>query len=273
MTHSQNTAKPEIAWIAFKDLKVDRDHDVQRTQNNPRKVARMAANFDMRLVGVLTVSERQDGYYVTDGSHRTEAALASGHGDMLVPCIMHRDLTYTDESRLFLGLNDSTKVGRVDTFRARARAEQTAAKAIVEIVEKHGWTIGNFNARGSLRAVAALERLYSYGSDEETSEWLVDATMSVITEAWELDTASANAHILGGVGLMLHRYSEIDVEVDLDRLATKLSQHRPVEVIAKGRLIQGAQGGSMAAGVAKAITGFYNTKLTSSRLPEWNWTR
>ena len=100
-----------------------------------------------------------------------------------------------------------------------------------------------------------------------------DTTLTVVTAAWQRDADSSNAHIFGGVGLLVHRYRGEGVEVDLGRLAVKMSQQRPVDVVSKGKLIRGGQGGTMAAGVAKHLVGLYNAKLTTNRLPEWNWTR
>jgi hypothetical protein len=139
---------PEIRWVKCKSLLVD--HAYQRMAEEPASrnlIRSIAENWDWRLCGPLTVSDRsppEPGLYVIDGQHRLAAARIRGDIDE-VPCIISRFAGIEDEARLFVSLNSARRqVGDVEKFHARVASKDHYALAAKRVIEDSGLSVARY---------------------------------------------------------------------------------------------------------------------------------
>jgi hypothetical protein len=208
----------------------------------------------------LEISRRDDGVdYCMDGGHRLAAAPMLGM--QVVPAMVHRGLTETDEAILFWHFQrDRRPLSVWDAFQARVVGRDPTALAILEIVSSHDLRIG----RGSnydITAVATLERIY------RLSPALLDQTVRVILEAWPLAPGRFSNHLLGGVAIILRRFSTVPKFSD-DRLAGILSKHSPVSIITAAKGEKGSVSGNerLDFSTARVIRNLYS-RSSKHRLP------
>lgn len=250
------------------------DPKVQRHEGvDQRRVNKMAATFDPNALGTLIVSERKDGSLVClDGAHRRAAGQQAGYTEP-VDCTVFAGLTVPDEAALFLLYNSKKDPSAVSRFKARVVAGDDVACDINDIIDRHGWKIGLASDIGQIAAVERLESVYRNGAKtvaEGAHPELVDRTLEILTEAWEYDHQSVDGTMLAAVGQILGRF---DTAVDSKILIGKLQKTRPGVLIGRARALRDAQGGTVAAALAKVITSEYNNRRRSNPLPEWTWVR
>lgn len=141
-------SRPSIEWVTTRDLSVDESYQ-RRTDNHASQklIKSIAANFDWRLFGVLTVSRRPDDTLkVIDGQHRWSAAMMRGDIDQL-PCCLSRYDTAEDEAYMFIKANRSRKaMHRLDDFYAAIAAGDDDAQQILEVVTEAGLKVARTGA-------------------------------------------------------------------------------------------------------------------------------
>lgn len=153
--HSPNSARkppsgelPQIRWEKCSALLID--HAYQRMAEEPaskRLIRHIAENWDWRLCGTITVSERtgdEPGLYVIDGQHRLLAAMQRRDiSDM--PCIITKFDGIEDEARLFVALNSARRqVGEVEKFHARVASKDHTALAAKRVIEDCGMKVARY---------------------------------------------------------------------------------------------------------------------------------
>jgi ParB-like nuclease domain len=136
-------SRPSIEWVATADLSVDETYQ-RRTDNqaSQRLIGSIAARFDWRLFGVVTVSRRPDGTLkVIDGQHRWSAARLRGDIDQ-VPCCLSRFATTEEEAKFFVQANRSRKpMNRLDDFHAALAAGDDEALQVQQLVIDAGLSV------------------------------------------------------------------------------------------------------------------------------------
>jgi hypothetical protein len=214
-------------------------------------VETVTREYDPALVGTLIVSERPKGKMaVIDGQTRMEGMRANG--EIEAPCLVYPNLTRAQEAQLFSDLQTKRRgMATYLRFRAALVAEAPEALAIAAIVREAGFELDVEETTHTIKAIAALERVY------RRDPALLATVMAVIGAAWpDPDTeARTSADIIGGLATFLARERKVDVERLRDRLAStepRTIRHRA------GALQEGAGGGGGRAGyMADAILGIY----------------
>lgn len=232
------------------------------------KAQRMYLNYDKNALGILTVSQRDDGTRVIiDGQHRWEATRRVTSGKGKVPCHIFKDLTLEQEAELFLRLNTTTKPRIIDKFRVRVTAGDKSAVAISELARSFGWEIHPTAADGTIQAVAAVERVYKLSEELEAEPNLVHAVFAV-TRGWGHNRYAVNGPIFEGIGKVLAEYGS---KVDLDRLQKRLAEFTggPEVLLDQARQHASVYRMKVANAVAELVTAAYNKGLQSSALPRW----
>lgn len=232
---------------------------------------KLTGNFNPNSLGTLTVSARDDGTIVIlDGQHRHAAALAAGHKEPM-PCIVHSGLSRDQEAAMFIQLNDSRRVDTLDRFRIRVVAGDPAAVELDSILRVYGWKIAPGKANANFAAVGALEAVYNgSGVRKGPRPDMVRAVLATINNAWGLTYEGTNRTIVAGLGVFYARHG---VRVEQDKVAHELTKVTPNQLIAKAAQMRDLQGGSIAAALAKVVTGLYNKHRRQNRLADWIWTR
>lgn len=225
--------KSEVREIPANNLTVD--PRVQR-QLDPRRVAKLAADWDDLMVGVITVSHRkpfpgQTGYpdlpesfVVLDGQTRLAAFRAVCGDSTALPMTaqVYEGLTLAEEAAMFLKHNNRKAVLTRDKFRLAVTAGETWAVEINEILLSFGWASRGIDAGRPMHqfdSVSAAEKIYQAGGPDALRK-----TFQTITNAW----GSKNRHAvcsqtLYGIGMLHARHPELDSK-KIHGLVTKLSK-------------------------------------------------
>ncbi len=208
--------------VAVDDLFVDPSYQRAADMCRARKVA---GTWDHKLVGVIEVSDRGAGqhprYAVVDGQHRWRAALLTE-----VPVLVakvHEGLSISDEAALFDRLNrQRVRTGTWDHWRARRSAGDETVVAIERVVNASGLRVENAPREGCVRCTATLEKLAALGGPE-----LVEATLKVILDVWDIRIDAYDAPIVHGIGLILHHLGS---QIDMEKLTDTLIEQMPASL-------------------------------------------
>lgn len=255
-------------WLPLASLTYD--ERVQRPANAGR-VARIADELDPDALGVIQVSEREDGTLVViDGWHRVQALRKIGWQDQRVECKVRKGLTVQEEARLFTELNNTVKPRYIDNFFVRVEAGDPDAVAISQLIRSAGLAIGRQSRDGHITAVQSLERVYK-GDGRVTKRANPEAVrdlLKIVSSAWGSSSTALNGSILEGVGRVLLRYNG---KTDINDLAKKLG---PIHGGAAGllgdaRAMRDIRGGSLASAVAGVVVSTYNKGRRSGKLADW----
>ena len=113
-----NTSAYQEMMINSKLLEVPRG-SYQR-ELNVKRVRKIAARFDPRLVNPPKVSYRNGHYYVFDGQHTIAVLkLLNGGKDLMIRCIVYTGMTESEEALLFAQqAGESAKLTPGDKMRA-----------------------------------------------------------------------------------------------------------------------------------------------------------
>lgn len=104
-----------MKFASVPTMLMELDMSYQRLVSNT--AAKIASEFDVTRVQVLTVSYRDGKFYVIDGQHRLTAARVVGVTEL--PCIIHTGLTRADEALMFARQNVNVKkLYPFDTYKA-----------------------------------------------------------------------------------------------------------------------------------------------------------
>lgn len=258
----------QMKWLPLDQLHVD--PTIQRPLDEAR-AQRLSDSLDLSLLGVIEVSDRDNGrYHVLDGQHRVAALRLAGFSTELVECKVHNGLAKADEASRFVGLNTFANPRAFDRFRVRVKAGDPVAVGIDQILMEFGWRLMQGDSPGCFTAVVAAERVYTgHGtSEKERGPENLRAALGVITEAWGRKPINANGYVVGGLGLFFARYGS---EVDRPALVKRLAQYPggADNYIGKARGIRDFRGGTLPRCVAELTTELYNKRRSSGQLESW----
>jgi hypothetical protein len=243
----------------------------------------MVDGFDPEFLGMLVVSARPEGRYaILDGRNRAEVCRRVGWADAIF-CEVHTGLTRAEEAKLYDFYNRKTAPSALSKFHARAIWGDPPAVEIDRIVRAHGWRIEPGKDHGHFRAVSAVEGVYRGAGVLTPGEYpdLVDAVVTVVTDAWGHDAGAPHENIVRGLGTLLARRGVkggeglLDGVVDVKRLSMTLSGVDPSDLVRDARSLARLQSSSNPSAMAAKVTALYNkrSRKASTRLPDWTWTR
>jgi len=241
------------------------DPNVQRALQKGR-VATMAENFNPDALGVLTASRRTNGLsYLVDGQHRYRAAeLAKFDGSF--DAKVYYGLTIPEEAALFRLLNTAQKPSAIDHFVIACVEQDPDALMLARYMNENGWSVGAYSAHAKITAIGSLQRVY--GRSPQSAA----ATLAVVTKAWGHQPAAVHGPLLEGLGRFLARYeNHPTLQVNLNDLGARLSSYPggPASLVGNARGQKVTHTGSLASAVARIMTGIYNERRRSTKLPEW----
>lgn len=252
----------ELEWLPAESLHIDHDH-YQRPLRDTH-VKRIAGRFDPGAFGVLEVSEREDkSRWVLDGQHRVAAVIARGWGARLVPCLVHRGLTLSDEAIIFYKPQATRRsLKPTERFRARLTAGDEQAIQIRDIARRHGYELALIGASVNpdrLNAVGSLEHIQDrYGTES------VDAVLAIARDAFGSHTQPQGI-VLRAIAIFDHRASDL---YDRPRLVKILREGSGHNIESDGVAAARLMGMKTDEATAMTIHRLYNHGL-KRRLPEW----
>lgn len=256
--------KPTTRKLRAEDLIVD--PMVQR-EVDPKRVRQMAADLNLSAIGVLCVSERENGdLVVLDGGHRRGALIEADKGKELVTCEVYKGLDLATEAMIFRYRNNTQKVGYIDRYRVRLVEGEENAVAVELVANKHGWAVvGGTNEGGMpvLHSVQKLEEWYKRNPD------VANETLKIATGAWGHDPDAVDYRILGGLAAFLYRYWD---EVDSSDLENRLANYKggPNALMRQAAGLREIRKVPAASAIAELITDVYNKgRKYGSRISGW----
>lgn len=253
----QEPGEPFIAALPITALFVD--HSYQR-ELDPLRVERMAAAFDIALVGIVEVSQRPDGRHaILDGQHRwaTVRDVAFGNDDTeAVPhvvCRVHRGLTVTAEAKLYHQLNTTRKqLTGWDRWLARRTSGEQLVLDIEACAQRQGLVISMTEGPNVIRATKACENVVDLGGIQ-----LLENVLSLLRTAYPDDQAGLDAAIIQGLGHVLYAYTH--EELDAGRLVQSLATILPRQLTARSDAVREIHKGTRDRLTAHVIVERYNT--------------
>lgn len=228
------------------------DDSYQRPLTNLWK--RIVRNFNPALVGTLCVSQRSKARFaIMDGQTRWKGMGEKGLKN--APCLVYHDLSPQSEAILF-GLFQTERRGVTSSslFKSKVRGGDPVAVAIDEVITNLGWVIPeqNSSAPNALQSPAALRFVYhgcatGAKAQDTHNPQLLAQVLETIEAAWPKRPAIAkNAQMIRGLGFFLNRQHHSsrprDREVDLERLALRLSRIQPSELFDRARKLREGEG-------------------------------
>lgn len=249
------TSGPYVAALPvgrlFADSAYQRELDLLR-------VERMSAAFDIALVGIIEVSERDDGRFaILDGQHRwatvRDVSFNSSDENPHVVCRIHRDLTVTEEAALYHQLNTTRKqLTGWDRWLARRTAQEPLVLDIEACAQRVGLTIAMTEGQNVLRATKACENVVELGGIQ-----LLENALTLIRTAYPDDQSGLDAAIIQGLAHVLHAYTR--EELDLERLVQSLATILPRQLTARADAVRELHKGTRDRLAAHVIVERYNT--------------
>lgn len=254
---------PDLRPLAVSSLLVD--PNVQRTVDTQR-VERIAAALSPDALGTITVSHRNNGsYHVIDGQHRVAAVRLADGDDAKVLCRVFDGLTLAEEAEMFRLLNNTAKPQALDLFRVRIIAGDPDALAIVDILHRYGWAVGQAQA-GHIAAASAVERLYHRDAEA------LEKSVAAIARAWGHDIPANDGRLVEGIGLVFARYgAAIEVADLVPRLASFAGG--PGALLGKAKGLREMIGCQQPAAVAEIVVETYNRARRTRALQPWRASR
>jgi hypothetical protein len=236
----------------------------------PSDVDRIVRDFNPALVGVPDVNRRADGTISgVDGNHRIAAHVEKFGPEYEIPMMVHQGLTVDEEVALFLDRSSRTrKVSAYERFMVRYRSGAATEKAIMAIVQEHGFDVGNSGGTrtNQINATSVLESIFGamdrerYGRMPGASPELLDRTLRIAAAIWPDHSGRLGQFLAGLAVLLANRGAEIK-----DReLIRKVQAYGTVYVII-GRS-KGYSSHGSAIEVANVLLEIYNYKRTTHRV-------
>lgn len=244
------------------------DYSYQRDLDRTR-ARRMAREWDLRLVGVVEVSDRgpncRDGRYaLINGQHRWAAA-GLRDPNMVLVANVHTGLSVTREALLFNEIDSTTRrLTTWDRWRSRRAAGELVVLDIEATVSDSGLTIAEASQDGNIRCTATLERVHRLGGT-----LLLGNTLRFITNVWGPRLDAVDAPLVLGLAYILHSY---DDTLDHRRLGDVLIDYAPRQIKARAQALRETEQGQAGKLAALVMIAAYNhsrgPKLDRARLEE-----
>lgn len=239
------SARWELKELDVSKLVIDPAYQRELNEIRAQKIAR---NFDIRLVGALSVSFRDGHFYVLRGQHRMQGARRAGV--QTLPCIVYYDLTQADEKSIWLKEADTTaKISPAERHHSDLLDDPTA-QGVESVLRKHGFP--GFS-RGGVRPVSTAYWCYRHNT--------LDRVLSAIRKSWR--TPDGEAFLVGALtGRSLRALGEFlarHPDASDARLQTVMGRHNPSEFKYRHQEGQGAW---------EIVRDWYNAGLSVGRLGE-----
>lgn len=226
-TGSINGEKSEI--ISLPIYKLNTTYTSQRALRNKALAESIANNFDTNLFNPIVVSYRDGKWFVIDGQHRLYGAKKRFGDDYLMECKVIRGLAQSEESALFVKLNDSSKpLQYADKAKGLFYANDETIVSLTNICKKNGVELGIDDDKravsdGRITAIKALVVTYNKIGKEQT-----DRLVRLLNDTWDGAYSAFRQEMIKAVGYILSLYSR---ELDDSKFIKKLTKINPSDLI------------------------------------------
>lgn len=186
---------------------------------NMARCCTIAENFNPHRMRPIDVSFRDGKFWVFDGQHRRAAYIMMNK--RTIPAILHTNLTYEDEAKLFAHQQDN--VGSVTfnhKWHALSEANDSKVMEIEKICKDWGFVVLAKNNKGNnIKCVKTLTDLYDEFGPEK-----IGTILMCIATAWNYMDHSVDVAIIGGIARLIRAFPE---QFDYNRLEKVLETTTP----------------------------------------------
>lgn len=206
--------RPRVTLEFIRVADMTPNHAYQR-ERKPTEVQRLIREWVDHRVGALIVNRRSTGeVLIDDGGHRWDAARQRFGDDYELPCVVNDDLSGSDESDVFLGVNrDRANVGKWDEYRVGLEGGHQPYVRIEAVLRARGLgaaSTARANRIGGIQSLLRVEAAFGLDVLGQTLDVLAEAFTHEAT-TWDADMIQAVARLLG-----------LNDGVDIDRLCRSL---------------------------------------------------
>jgi hypothetical protein len=196
--YGNDPPKPDLRKIRVDEIRFD--HTYQR-KFKPGHARKIAAKFDIRKLGIPVVAEREGVPFGVDCQHRIHAisllnAVRPGFLTS-VWCEVTPESGRREESDLFTGRNDSSKVSPTDIFKAKHTAGDPTCVKVANILNGRGLSVKGMKGRGTLPVTCIVPVCWAHerGVLEDAID-AVKSTWGLIEQAFHVTVFHPVAAIL-----------------------------------------------------------------------------
>lgn len=249
----QEHPEPYVAALGIAELFAD--HTYQRELDEAR-VTKMAAAFNIALVGIIEVSARPDGRYaILDGQHRWATVRDVSFADASerhLACRVHVGLSHAEEAALYHQLNTTRRqLTGWDRWLARRGAGDPVVADIESCLAGHGLIVSMRGGGNVFRSTRAAEHVVGLGGIPLLAE-----VIAVIRAAYPDDQSGLDGSIVHGLGHVLDNYTR--EELDLERLIAALAGIVPRQLTARASATRELHQGTLDRLVGHVVVERYN---------------
>jgi hypothetical protein len=246
--------RPALYVAALRAAVLFADSSYQRVLDDLR-VQRMVDDFDPTLLGVLEVSDRENGTFaILDGQHRWAVVQDAhpDHAEAHLVCQVHRGLTVEDEARVFYEIDVRRKtLSGWDRWKARRGAGDPTVLSIERVVRDADLSVEPSSRDGNVAATVALEKVWRIGGDA-----LLSSTLTVLRFGFGAVRDAFDGQLIQAAAIVLTTY-DAD-ELDVQRLIEQLQTIPPRMVKARAQALKEAHRAELARLCAAVMIERYN---------------
>ena len=247
-----------LRWVPINLMRVS---SLAQRNINESRVEHLRVNFNPEDLGTLTVSLRDNFYWVIDGQHRMEVLRQVGWGDQSIQCWVYEGLTEEEEADKFLTLNDSLLVPALPKFKVGVTAGRADEVAVDEIVRSLDLVVSRDKIPGAVMAVGTLLRIYRRAGGGPLRR-----TLLIIREAY--GDEGFEAPVIDGLGLLVDRYNG-QLDDDAATQALRNAHGGVAGLLNRAEHLRRSTGNAKGHCVAAAAVDILNRSAKGKRLPSW----
>jgi hypothetical protein len=233
---------------------------------NSKRVAKLDEEFDLKALGIILLSMRNDGTYaIIDGQHRVE--VAKRHGMSALDGYVYIDLTVEEEARLYRQFGDYLKQSARDRWFAGLTEKQPEVIAINGILATLGLRVVNDPKKPyGIAAVESLLRIYR----QQGSKILFDTLETLIDAFGRNDRLGFNGSALVGMAMFLERFGSSPT-YRRSKFIARLNRLGSVGLEQRAKSVLSLERTSTSAAYGKALLAIHDsmTNIETNKLGAW----
>jgi hypothetical protein len=191
-------------------------------------------------------------FLVIDGQHRLYGArLHYGNTDQMLPVWVYPDLPLEEQAEVFLGFNDTKAMKSYSKWNVRRIAKEEVVLAVDDLLKEFGLKVAQGEAEGTIRAIAAVETIYTKQGPE-----ILRQTLEILHQAWGTQSDAYDNVVLRGMTFVVQKLSKA---LEPGKLANKMAKHgKPSRFIGEARQLAKLSGTSVMRAMAEILVNLYN---------------
>jgi len=196
----------------------------------------------------------RDGHYlVWDGQHRVWGLRELyGESEMCQCQVIPEDTPIEVLADLFLGRANTLPIRVIDKWMIRGHAKDATVLAVDAMLLRHNLRSGDQYVPGIVRAVGALEYIYSMNGGDVT----LDRCLTVLHGAWGREPDAYDGTVMRGLGMFLHHFNG-DVS-DHDLTSRMMKAGGPARMLGQARDWAKVAGTSVTRAFCDKLVNLYN---------------